>query len=646
MISRIVTRRPVFFIILCFFTALYGLTGLSESAFATSTSTSSYSNFGKVLGQGSIQNSVVGPATTASGQAFYMNYTYINGTMDFVVVNPDNGTQQIYTSPVAGEMAAWALTVGSDNNMYIGTLPHAHIMKFDTRANKLSDVGTVPADPASKTLQTYIWQMTTSPYNGKIYACTYPSADLVSYDPQSALPQIVNLGTMDTSHQDLYAHYCVADPNPQSPYIYVGLGSVVSKIVAYNVNTNHIDFEISTPSTGFGDVYMATDGHIHGLLDGPNRQSYLLHDNTYTLETRALSAAPTNVFKDGRTINVNSTTITVVSPDKSIKTYQNTYVGKELFVFRMGMGPDGKIYGGTAMPYNFFSLDPRLGAASISMKGYAGDGQPYSLLSYNAQLYIATYASAAPLGKYIPAQTSSSPVSVTSGIPSDLRPQAMIGAPNQNIYIGSTASYGKLTGPLLIWNTLHSVMQTYYPAQNQGVSSLTLSASKCQGSNTNFCVIGGTTVIGGGGSVPSTTAGQLFSWNPVTNTVIHRYALPNVPNFETITDLLTDPSTGYVYGIATSASKESYVFIFNPKTGKFINGGTRLPFTSILYNSTTIYKGKIWGLSSRGVFSINLKNVNQASLFASSVVITSGFALNGNTIYFGSNGDVWSYKMA
>src|SRR5450755_167131 len=185
----------------------------------SSSSVSGYQRLGGALGRGGVEASMVGPGATASGQSFYQVYTYVDGTLDLVTIDPDTGIYHAYASPVSSEQGAWGITVGSDKNIYIGTLPGAHLMKFDTRSNKLVDLGRVPADPQSGVQQSYFWGLTTSPHNGKMYGCTYPSADLVSYNPLDAKPKIVNLGTMDPTGKAQYNRFCIADTDSNNPYV-------------------------------------------------------------------------------------------------------------------------------------------------------------------------------------------------------------------------------------------------------------------------------------------------------------------------------------------------------------------------------------------------------------------------------------------
>ncbi len=248
------------------------LSALKVPGFSQAT-TGGYKYLGNAHGQGDILNSMVGPGVSASKQMFYLNYIYNNGTMDFVAIDPNSGNYRVYPSPVKNEQGAWGLAVGPDKNMYLGTLPNAHLLKFNTSLQQLTDLGQVPLDPGSSTPQSYIWQLTVSPHTHKMYGCTYPSADLVSYDPLAANPKIVNLGTMDPTHQDMYARACVADPNPNSPYIYLGLGTVSDQIVVYNTDTNSITLRINGSSASSGWVYPGSDGNVHSwLLNGSNYQ--------------------------------------------------------------------------------------------------------------------------------------------------------------------------------------------------------------------------------------------------------------------------------------------------------------------------------------------------------------------------------------
>ena len=609
---------------------------------------SSYQRLGGAQGRGGVEASMVGPGATASGQSYYQVYTYWQGTLDLTVIDPDTGAYRAYASPVSSEQGARSIGVGPDKNIYIGTLPDAHLLKFDTRSSRFIDLGRVPADPRSGVQQTYIWSITTSLHNGKVYGCTYPSADLVVYNPLDASPKMINLGSLDPTGQNQYLYNCVADANPSNPYIYMGLGSVAGQIAIYNVDTNKAATVISTSTPGFGRTYVGVDGKLHGwITDGAKIHHYQLINGTIIPEV-GVDWSLMNTFADGRTIVVGTTSMTIRYPGGSMKTYPYLYAGQPLMIFRMGLGPDQKIYGGTVLPYDLLSFDPASPATGVRMLGEVGGGEPYSMLSTNNRLYIAGYGSPL-LGIYDPTQAFDAQINPLvfnpAGMATSLRPQAFIAAPDGRLYSGNVAPNGELTGSLVSWNIQNkSDIVQYYPVPNQGVSSLAVAGQSCKDIVGGSCLIGGSTIYGGSGSTPVASSAVLFSWDTTKNAMVHQYTLPNVGAVNTITDLVVNPSDGYVYGIAC-ASSGTYAFVFNPAMGKFINGGTLLPFSGAIYNSAVLYKGKIWGLTSQGVFSIDSTNMSKVTLSKSPATVTAGFVLRGSTLYFASNSSLWSYKL-
>ncbi|HTK05716.1 MAG TPA: hypothetical protein VL485_00980 [Ktedonobacteraceae bacterium] len=616
---------------------------------AYAAATNGYSFLGDASGRGGIQASLLGPGQTASQQLFYLTYTYINGTLDLVTIDPNGGQYRVYAAPVRSEQAAWAMTNGPDANIYIGTLPHAHLLRFTPQMQTLFDLGQVPVDPHTRQAQSYIWQLTTSAYNRTVYGCTYPSADLISYDPLTARPQIVNLGSMDATGKEQYVRMCAADPQANAPYIYLGLGSISNQLAIYNIATHTIIKRISGNTAGFGSVYRGTDGKIYGsILNGGTKEYYLLSNGQAIATTTPASSAPPNVLKDGGTINVGSNTVSVNYPNNNpaTRSYPYLYAGKKLSIYRIGSGPDGKIYGGTVLPYDFLSYDPS--QKGVHVYGQVGDGQPYVLQAYQGQLYIGTYA-AAPLAVYRPTvpfgQANPAAIPATT-LPTDLRPHAIAGTTENTLYVGATASYGKLTGPLLVWHTQGAnAIQAYYPVTNQSIHALATTTRACQGSNNGYCLIGGTTIYGGTGIQPTATAAQLFTWDTSGQQILHTYSLPAASANPTVTALFNNPDNGYVYGI-TTGHRGNYLFIFDPISGRFILPGSLLPLKSgVIYNSLTIYQGNLWGASSDGFFSMSLRNVKQFTLRRSPARLTAGFARQVNVLYAASDSGLWSYTI-
>src|ERR1041385_2674479 len=124
---------------------------------------------GKYRGLGGLVASVVAPGPEPSSERVYLGYLYIENTIDVVAVDPATGAFRAFQTPAAGASGARCVAVGPDGNVYLGTLPRAHLLKLDTKAQTLPDLGR-----PSPTEQ-YIWDVAFGP-DGKLYGATYPES--------------------------------------------------------------------------------------------------------------------------------------------------------------------------------------------------------------------------------------------------------------------------------------------------------------------------------------------------------------------------------------------------------------------------------------------------------------------------------------
>jgi len=584
---------------------------------------------GTFTGIGGNIASMVGPGP-AGTQRYYLTYLYYLNRFDLVAIDPSNiANPQVYHSPLSTESGAYALTVGPDNNMYLGTEPDGHLMVFNTQTEQLTDLGAFPPDPAGQTPQSYIWQLTVSPYNQQIYGCTYPSGDLVSYDPLDAHPQLVNLGSVDPTHTEQYARHCLADPNPNNPYIYIGAGAMSTEVIAYNIVTQQTSVLLSNSDPGFGAVYLATDGNVYGTVSS-GQYSKLLDGVAYSGYS-SMTPAPTNVFSNGDSINVSSQPATVTLTQNGVPTtYPYHYAGGAMDVFRLALGPNGTLYGSSVLPAYLLRSSATVGG--ITSVGYIGGGELYSLASYHGNMYMGGYYSVS-YGTYNPAQAfnlGANPAENTS-LELDLRSQAMIASPiDRKIYLGSIGGYGQLTGSLIVCdpNNVNNVT-TYQPIPDQSIVSLAA---------TRNIVVGATSIYGGAGTEPATTAASLFTWDPQKEQVIHSTSVPNTTLF---TDLITAPN-GYVYALGFAAGY--LLMMINPQTLQIVRT-VPFPYTPI-YNSVAIGPdGNIWGLATNGIFKITVRGATPIVHLVASppVTITGGFALADRSIYFAADNTIYAY---
>jgi hypothetical protein len=298
----------------------------------------------------------------------------------------------------------------------------------------------------------------------------------------------------------------------------------------------------------------------------------------------------------------------------------------------VGFGPDGLLYGSAVLPIHFLQLDAQAGA--INELGDLGGGEIYSFLTHGRWLLMAGYGAVAPLLKFDPAlpffqgDGDKNPLLVNyPGSDSGWRPQALINGADNRVYIGSVAGYGKLGGPLTIWNPDDDSIEDY-PQLVTDQSVVSLAAW-------DNLIVGGTTTGGGGGSHPTQTEARIFLFDPATCEKLWE-GVPQ-PAATSVTDLIT-ASNGLVYGIAGRV-----MFVFDPQA-RAIRERRALPFTSAVYNSLDIGPdGRIWGLASTGIFTIDpaTNNIRMEALAPES--ITAGFAIDDQAVYYVSDTAVWRY---
>lgn len=584
---------------------------------------------GTYSGIGSMLASVVAPGPTLGSQRLYASYTYSGNTFDVLSIDPDTGNTIVFHNPIPGEYGAWGLISGPDGNVYLGTFPHAHLLKLDPKEETLVDLGR----PSST--EAYIWSLAFGS-DRRLYGGTYPNCKLVRYDP--ATEHLDDLGRLDPIQE--YARFIAPS---KDGFIYAAIGTNAN-FAAYQISTGALQEILPPPaqSVAFPKVYLGTDGNVYGTVNG---RKFSLNQWTATeLNSGAIApAATTDELSDGRTVSLTESlsvsgaeTLTIEVTDPTTREtvgHQVPYAGAEMSLFRIGLGPDGALYGSTAMPANFFRAVPNQN--SLEQLGIVGDGEVYSFLSRGDSLLMAAYAGLATLMQYQPevpfVQTTGSgnPVTVRFSRDNDSwRPEAMINGPDGNVYVGAIAGYGLLESPLIAWNVEKSSVQLYDVVPNQSVVSLT---------SWQNLIIGGTSSLGGPGSQPTQGDAELFIWNPATQHM--DFQIVPVVGAKSITDLVT-AANGLVYGIANDT-----LFEFDPETLR-ITGRQTLPFSTAIYNSATVDEtGRIWGLAESGIFSVDTKSLNATMLASSPLQISGGFAFGHGNIFFISGASVYSYAV-
>jgi hypothetical protein len=319
-----------------------------------------------------------------------------------------------------------------------------------------------------------------------------------------------------------------------------------------------------------------------------------------------------------------------------VETHKTDYKGKSQSYFRIAFGPDGKLYGSTAMPIHFVQADPD--GDHWEELGQPGSGEIYSFLAWKDLLITAAYGGDAPIMIYKPGKPWA-PDAKPAGNPWLLhypnenggwRPMAMIAGPGDKVYIGAIAGYGLLGGPLCVLDPATGKVDQYMNlVKDQSVCAL---AALPDGR-----IVGGTTTGGGGGSHATETEGKLFLWDPAKREKL--FEVVPAPGQGSV-DALAVGKDGLVYGFAGAT-----FFVFDPKEQKVV---TQAPHElgGIMYNSVFPGPdGELYGLSSKGIFTIPAATGRPAMLAKYPGVVEGGFAIRGREIFFTSGPDIVSYTL-
>jgi hypothetical protein len=570
--------------------------------------------------------STIGPARTPGKEALYTTYTYTDDTFDLVATDPETGQQTVFTNPIQGEYGARSMVLGPDQSLYVGTLPHAHLLRFNPTEGRLIDLGRPSPDA------TFLWSLAAGK-DGKIYGGTFPNARLIRFDPRTGkLEDLLRADPIES-----YVRYLAAGADG---FIYCGIGSAHMGVAAYNTRTGVLTqiLPANLRTAGFCQVFQAESGEVYATA-GDLR--FRLKDGIATPVPPRECPPPRNPgrMKNGSSVTISDRKLQVINPKQpSLLSTPKIldYAGRHLNLFRMGLGPDHMIYLNSEIPARFSRFDPKSGL--LQELGQVGSGELYSFLSYGNRLLMGGYATVFRLLAFDPTKPfdlqAKNPQGVSiPGVDESWRPYAATRGPqgDTNVYFGGIPGYGKMGGPLVAWNPNTGQTVVDYPIHNQSVSSLAVWKN---------LIIGSTDINGSVGTKPTEKNAVLFQWDPKARRVLWEGA--PVEGASGINNLVVTPE-GLVYGLAANN-----FFVFD-LTSHQIRYRRPLPF-----NGGTIYNsllpgpdGRLWGLSPIvGVFAIDPRTYKVTTIGAPpSASITGGAALDGHDLYFICGAALYKYRI-
>jgi hypothetical protein len=431
-----------------------------------------------------------------------------------------------------------------------------------------------------------------------------------------------------------YARSVAADDRG---FVYTGIGPSAQHLVAYEIATGeHRDIlppDLAGP--GWCTVWRGADGRAYGTAGS----QYLRLEgwNAVPIPADQISSEPPLRLADGRAVTYDGKSIVLTDPQSgATQRHETGYGGRSQSLFRIALGPDGKLYGSTAMPIHFFQADPD--SDQWEELGQPGGGEFYSLLAWKDVLLCAAYSGNSPLMVYRPGQPWE-PKTEPSGNPwlihydaenAGWRPMAMVAGKGDQVYVGAVSGYGLLGGPLCVFDPATGKVDQYLQLiQDQSVISLAVLP--------DGTIVGGTTIGGGGGSHPTQTEAKLFLYDPATREKL--FETVPVPGQSNVGALAVGPD-GLVYGFASGT-----LFVFDPQARKVIESAPQ-DVGDPQYNAVAPGPdGELYGVSSRGVFTID-RTAKRARLLAEyPPSIHGGFAIRGRDIFFTSGPQIVSYTL-
>lgn len=570
----------------------------------------------------------VGPGKSGEMDTIYLSFGQYNAPLFLLAVDPETGQMKQFNGPLSSEMGSWGYAVDHENRIYLGTYYHAHLLRFDPKTEAWEDLGQPGGEGES-----FICKITTAP-DGKIWGGTYPSAKLFSYDPKTGVRE--NFGRMDPNQ-----FYCYPTAG-EDGLIYCVIQFEKMDIVVFDpekkTKTSLIPLEQRKP--GRISLVKGKDGKIYFRFLSSD-QWYLIEAGERLVEiSKSDVPFPRSGLPDGRQFSVfdNHILRIVNSVTKEEKKIPLQYEASGAFIFVVGTGPDGRIYGSSMLPLRLFVWDPRDQILTNLGKAAQGGGEVYSMGSLEGQLYLCSYPGAR-LSVYDPKK----PLQFGSregANPRDLgplggdqdRPRAMVAGPHGKVYIGSYPDYGLRGGAISVYDPKKNEKKVYrHIIPNQSIASLAY-IEKLD------LMAAGSSVRGGSGTRAIEKEAKLILWEPKEEWKISEI-IP-VPGAKTILSLAVTVE-GMLYGITDNEK----VFVFDPERVEVINIfdlGLKEPIETSFQLGPD---GRLYGLAKEAIFAIDPKDDQVSVVAKPSAPIHSGMAMLDRKIYFGSGANLWEFEI-
>lgn len=668
---------------------------ISTTLSSPSISFNQFVDHGAFIGRGELSTTLVGPGRENGSSKFYLSYFYYGRTGgEILAVDPqypidcDQGVNCKRYSLPSGDTVqhtALGMALGRDGKVYLGT-------KGSNDTSKPGSALMARIDPKNETLEflekppgvyneTQIYGMTLGS-DGKIYGCTYPNSQLVTFDPTTQ--KMLEPRRIDADNS--YGHRCRAG---NDGYIYVITQAKIPHIIAMPEDKEKpakILFTASSPAAMdlSSDLFLCQDNRVYANVKGTEGNKwYRLSSTAITpiaydvpitsSEDSVKKHGPCNTDKNYLADNKTNFSIPKDNPDlietkfvsSSLRKVSFSYAGKDLKIFSLTKGPasadpnkDNRIYASSYKPMDFMRFDVlsgNVGRVDNSVNPI-GTGEIYSYLPFGEKLFLGSYSGNSNIMSYDPDLPYNPGWGVGSNpsyypVPKEIqsltwRPKVMVSAANK-IFIASTGPYGVRQGYLTEFSPPpvspeappatplpnpydpNPFFTSYAPVKDHSVESITP-----WDSNGKSYIVGGTNVCGGNDSCDPNLIDNavLFVWDIDDRSVLQ--TLNPIANGSFISQLVTTKSNEVV-GIATNKYRQHTLFVYDP-IANLIKKSIPISFFDTVLTNKKLVQGRdglIYGICPTGIFTFD-PNPNSYQLSLRNYYVPPTQTLGGITAGF------------
>ncbi|MGJ7029654.1 hypothetical protein [Niabella hirudinis] len=488
---------------------------------------------------------------------------------------------------------------------------------------------------------------------GVIWAATYPNCGLVSYDPETR--QLADYGFIN---KEAWMQYPRAIATDAQGWVYVGIGSTETQIIAVNAKTRETRRLLSGDKRlkGWPVLYRALDGRVYGTASKDEAgKMIVLYNGAATFtgdafkvidEKPSITGAQTLFYKkfpDGSVIQSIDFRLRelVIKRPAGEKKVKFTYTSEGSLVMAVDVTSKGKLIGGTTFPMRFFEFDP----AANTFKNYNAHGQYNASAVFKNDVYFAAYPYGA-LVRYNADQKVSedpktaNPVVLGQDKQHVHRPHRVLVLDQLGkVLLTGTPEYGYTGGGMLIYNYKGGRIQNL--SDSMLIPDQSTMSMAALDKNQVLC---GTTTAPGTGGLKKATEATLYLFDAKNLKPIWRQNV--LPGTQTYSDLYRAGSL--VYGIADS----KLFFVFDPSKRRIIYKEA-IPDAFgpvVTVQSPRVFvedpaTGNCYLICRKGILKVNKASFKLETAAMSPVAIEAGGAWHDNKIYFISDSHLCSYQL-